>query len=320
MVGLQDYLTTEIASRHTKSLVSFILAPENMVDPIPPQYNSNPETGDMNNNSSSTRFLQRQRSLDMRQAINTLADAADLIFLFFDPTGVIPPKETLQPFEVHWETHHEKLLLLLAKADDVECSEQTREDVLARIVREVWRNPTVRRVGYLPEIYCPDLTSGIRDDERLWNVIQNVADQSVDKALQQLELDAKSIKAKLEEILAKNDDAKEKYAGSGTPWMWSVLFVTALIGVVIYQYNEEICKPEFEVLHHLCSDMQRNKFVLILIGLFALVYAIKGLLETKPYVLTDAEERLLLFRIRHTDHALHRREVMEKMYGGMNLH
>lgn len=312
-------MTTEIASRHTKSLVSFILAPENIADPIPVPYNSNPETNDVNNNSGSFTLLQRQRSLDMRQAISTLSDAADLIFLFFDPTGVIPPKETLQPFERLWETHHEKLLLLLAKADDLECSEQTREDVLARIVRQIWRNPTLRRVGYLPEIYCPDLTSGIRDDERLWNVIQNVADQSVDKALQQLEMDAKNVKNKLEEILAKNEKAKDENSTSGTAWIWSVLFVTALCGVGVYHFNEQICDPEYEAIHHLCRDMARNKIVLILIGCVALFFTIKRAFETKPQVLTEEEERILLFRIRHAEMAIYRKTVMERMYGGMNL-
>ncbi|CAL8094952.1 unnamed protein product [Orchesella dallaii] len=87
--SLKYYFTTEVTSRKTKNLVSFISAPENV---------------NMDNNLGVDENNNIQYPVKVQRAIRTLAEAADLIFIFFDPIGKPPPSKTLNNLKSYEKT------------------------------------------------------------------------------------------------------------------------------------------------------------------------------------------------------------------------
>lgn len=322
--GLKDYLTTEISARNTKSLVSFILAPEGLA--------SDPHDYPSSSSLNGVVAKPRQSSIP-REALAKLAEASDLIFLFFDPTGTKSPKETLMPFEPLWDAYHEKILFIVATANEHECTEETREEVLGQMVREIWRNSTVRRVGYLPEIYCPDLSAGIRDDQRLWNVIQNTAEDSVDRALVRMGQDAASLRQRLETQWKQNQKAKHQFKECSQFFYW---FLAILIGAFVWymisayenvcsgqnssdggfmgfrkMYGAQLCQKEGVITHRF--------LVMCFCAVCLLCIAYMCLSSQQNEMLSEDEEKLLEKRIGFVTEALQRKEVMESLHVGMTL-
>ncbi|CAL8072899.1 unnamed protein product [Orchesella dallaii] len=302
--GLKNYLTTEITSRKTKSLVSFILAPEN-VDML-----DNDLGVDENNNI--------QYPVKVQRAMRTLAEAADLIFIFFDPTGKTPPSKTLKPFEDLWEDYHPKMHLLLAKASEIECNEATREATLAQVVQQVWKHPQVQRIGYVPQIFCPNLTDRIRDEEQLWNIIQQTADKSIDRALFQLEKDATLIQNQLTLRLEKNHNAKNKGIGPTTATTFAFLFICVLVILWVLEFSDIYCKallvPQSQRWTLVCEEIKANKSLCFSFFFIVAISLFRPILRNHTLILTEDEEKLLNRRIRFAHHALYRKEAMQKLY------
>ncbi|ODN05508.1 hypothetical protein Ocin01_01182 [Orchesella cincta] len=305
--GLKDYLTTEITARKTKSLVSFVLAPENMDNMI----DNNEVTFDENNNSLKYPFK-------IERAMKTLAQAADLIFIFFDPTGETHPSKTLKPFEDLWENYHEKIHLLLAKASDRECNEETRERTLTQVVQHVWRHPQVQRFGCVPKIFCPNLTDNIRDEEQLWNIIQQTADKSIERALHQLGDDATFIKDKLNETLDINNKAKDEGFTSSPVVTSAFIFLLLITTIWVTQISDIYCKtllvPQSGRFERVCDEIKANKSLVFSFIITVTFFIFRPLFRYDTPILDENEVELINKRIQFAHHALYQKEMMQKLY------
>ncbi|ODM98950.1 hypothetical protein Ocin01_07730 [Orchesella cincta] len=258
--GLKDYLTTEIAAEKTKSLVSFIVAPEN-VDTLHHEVAS-----DMNN-------IHVILPVMIEKPMKALVEAADLVFIFFDPTGRTPPSQILKPFDDLWEYHHHKMHLLLAKANEIPL-----ETTLTQIVQQVWRHPQIQRLGCTPKVFCPDLSGRVLgEDEQLWNIIKEDANKCTEQALHQLGKDATYIENELTDQLEK----KRKSFG-----ILKVALVCFWVGI--------LCACHFD-------------FLSVNSGLFVATFC-----SLSPVFLSRLDKELLKRRIRFAHNALCWKESIQK--------
>lgn len=175
---LRDSLSLEAALKTTKSLVSFIFVPQELAPP--------PKTDDETLNASPP-----SPPAYKTEVLRTLAKAADLILIFFDPTGTERPAVTISSSTSLFQVHQKKVHLVLAKAVDNECSNEVREDVFVDIIGGMWNLKAALSTGHFaPKICCPDFTGGKPDDTRFWKIIRSAERELVDGALLQLEKDA----------------------------------------------------------------------------------------------------------------------------------
>lgn len=302
--GLRENLATEVATKHAKSLVSFILAPERLASTEFTEV-------DENNNP----IMPPPSSVDTTNVIETLAEAADLIFVFFDPTGFVRPRITISPFQCIWESQYEKIHLILAKASENECTEEDREAVLTEIVGALWEVKGVQRVGHLPQIYWPDLTTDKRDDVRLWNIIQRTEHKSVERALAQLEEDADSI---LTHLITQREINEKSKLDNGSPlglFWWFILILFLVSGTWVTQVNEILCRRKERDWTWVCQEFARNKAIMCSFAFLFLSFLVYTFWkQSKEIPLSSHQEHLLNRRIQFTQHALYMRQRMARIY------
>lgn len=296
--GLCENLWTETVKKNRSSLVSFILVPETL-----------PTSQSLTFDDIDDKPAPPTDKVDI---IGKLAEASDLIFVFFDPTGVVSPEATLAPLVSLWEDNHKKIHLILAKAAEDECEKEDRDAVLTKILSELRGNSELLQVGHLPQIHFPNLTTGVKDDIRLWSMIQRAEYKLVERALSQLELDADMLLSSLEAVREENDKARKNSLRENI-LNWAIYRVTPFLIVV----DEVLCHAA--EVHWITRVLNKVKIV-VTVG-FAVTSAL--LIERmwnwkKPLPLKRRQEQLLHKRIHFAQCALHQNERMFRIFAALS--
>lgn len=165
---------------------------------------------------------------DVNEAILFMSDLADLVLVFFDPIGQALCKRTLDVVEALSEENGEKLRFFLSKADEAG-DESDRQRVLMQIVQELCRRPSLNQTCFdMPTIYIN--TDG--KPKRCVNQIQHVCEEisktinmTLQKSLNQLEVDCEEIQTLVEEKIKTDDENKMHNLKANVQFMACSLFV-----------------------------------------------------------------------------------------------
>jgi len=144
-----------------------------------------------------------------------LASHSDLIFVFFDPMGQALCKRTMNIIErLNKEKHGDKIRYYLSKSDEFD-SDGDRSKVLIQITQNLTSTLKSGTNFDLPTIYLPREGKDQKGPNAINEVcheIEKTINQSVQTALNNLEIHCKEISSKIDSIIAEEEKKKKANA------------------------------------------------------------------------------------------------------------
>eukprot|EP00096_Caligus_rogercresseyi_P011950 TRINITY_DN4862_c0_g1_i1.p1 TRINITY_DN4862_c0_g1~~TRINITY_DN4862_c0_g1_i1.p1 ORF type:complete len:448 (+),score=119.13 TRINITY_DN4862_c0_g1_i1:47-1345(+) len=293
--GVLDYLSTEISTSKQKkfNLITFVDTP-GLVD------------GDMN------------YPFDVNETILWLGDLVDLVFVFFDPIGQALCKRTLNIVEELSNRHPERVRFYLSKADEAGY-ESDRQRVMMQIVQELCKRPGLNKTGFdMPTIFIPNPNKDINCVNQINDVckdIEKTISHTIQNTLNFLERDCDKIKSLIDDVIAKDNEAKSKNFFVNLKLMGSTLLLTLLliplIGLIVNDVRIPLPMPIEEK-----SSFDRSDFSLAIISLIGMyLFFIWGWRDSKVKTIPRKRKNELLLQQKHVDQTVkERRTTLYKDY------
>jgi len=145
---------------------------------------------------------------DVEEVLKFLAKNSDLIYVFFDPIGQALCKRTMNVVRILNESFPEKMRYFLSKADDVD-NIQDLQKILVQLTQNL--SMVVRDKGFeLRTMYITDDHSkGIHNSlDEACKEIEKCINLSIQRALNQLEIDCSKISDRVDQLLKEEEKAK----------------------------------------------------------------------------------------------------------------
>ena len=154
-----------------------------------------------------------QYPFPVEDAIVAVAKHVDLIYVFFDPIGQALCDRTMNVIQRLNVEHASRIRYFLSKADTVP-NERDRQKVVVQITQNLSSKIRNAHAFELPSLYIPDMMpSGTKSS--IENVLEHTCvemeqtiNQNVQNTLNKMEGDCKTITAKIDSLMAKDNEGR----------------------------------------------------------------------------------------------------------------